>query len=189
MYLRGAATTNGRAPLILIDGVPRDNIRTIDPNEVASVSILKDASATAVFGVRGANGVILITTKRGSKGKTQLTASVDQSFSSFTAESERLESLDYMRFRNEASKNDGITDPPFTQEVMDRYANPLEGLDPNAPDYAEQVKLRNYMYPNHDYYREYIAKYVPQTRVNLGASGGTDRLSYFVNGVYLHQGW
>lgn len=188
MYLRGAATTNGRAPLILIDGVPRDNIRTIDPNEVASVSILKDASATAVFGVRGANGVILITTKRGSKGKTQLTASVDQSFSSFTREPERLESLDYMRLRNEASKNDGITDPPFTQEVMDKYANPLEGLDPNAPDYAEQVKLRNYMYPNHDYYREYIAKYVPQTRVNLGASGGTDRLSYFVNGVYLHQG-
>ncbi|MBX3256779.1 MAG: TonB-dependent receptor [Chitinophagaceae bacterium] len=188
MYLRGAATTNGRAPLILIDGVPRDNIRTIDPNEVASVSILKDASATAVFGVRGANGVILITTKRGSKGKTQLTASVDQSFSSFTREPERLESLDYMRLRNEAAKNDGITDPPFSQEVIARYTNPLEGLDPNAPDYEEQVKLRNYMYPNHDYYREYIAKYVPQTRVNLGASGGTDRLSYFVNGVYLHQG-
>lgn len=188
MYLRGAATTNGRAPLILIDGVPRDNIRTIDPNEVASISILKDASATAVFGVRGANGVILITTKRGSQGRTQLTASVDQSFSSFTREPERLHSLEYIALRNEAAKNDGITDLPFSQQVIDRYTNPLEGLDPNAPDYAEQKALREYMYPNHDYYREYIKKYVPQTRVNLGASGGTERLSYFVNGVYLHQG-
>lgn len=188
MYLRGAATVNGRSPLILIDGVPRDNIRTIDPNEVASISILKDASATAVFGVRGANGVILITTKRGSQGKTQLTASIDQSFSSFTREPERLHSLEYIKLRNEASKNDGITDLPFSQEVIDRYTNPLEGLNPNAPDYADQVKLREYMYPDHDYYREYIKKYVPQTRINLGASGGTERLTYFVNGVYLHQG-
>ncbi|VTQ04728.1 TonB-dependent receptor plug domain-containing protein [Sphingobacterium daejeonense] len=75
MFLRGAATTNGQAPLILIDGVPRDNIRTLDANEVETVTVLKDASATAVFGVRGANGVILITTKRGKVGKIELNAS------------------------------------------------------------------------------------------------------------------
>lgn len=69
MYLRGASTTNGQNPLILIDGVPRDDIGSLDPNEVQSVSILKDASATAVFGVRGANGVILVTTRRGDVGK------------------------------------------------------------------------------------------------------------------------
>ena len=61
-FIYVASTTNGANPLILIDGVPRDNISTLDPNEIASVSILKDASATAVFGVRGANGVIMITT-------------------------------------------------------------------------------------------------------------------------------
>mgnify|MGYP001557642252 CR=1 FL=1 len=72
LYLRGAATTNGKSPLILIDGVPRSNIRTLDPSEVASVTVLKDASSTAVFGVRGANGVILITTKRGTPGKAKL---------------------------------------------------------------------------------------------------------------------
>ena len=60
MYLRGVSTTNTQNPLILIDGVPRDNIMSIDPNEVESISVLKDASATAVFGVRGANGVILV---------------------------------------------------------------------------------------------------------------------------------
>src|SRR3546814_19273894 len=84
MYLRGAATLNGKSPLVLIDGVPRDNIRTIDANEVASISILKDASATAVFGVRGANGVILITTNRGEKGKTDINISLDQWYASFT---------------------------------------------------------------------------------------------------------
>lgn len=188
MYLRGAATTNGRSPLILIDGVPRDNIRTLDANEVASVSILKDASATAVFGVRGANGVILITTKRGSAGKNELTINAEQSYSSFTREPERLHSLEYMALRNEASKNDGITPLPFSEEVMAKYANPLAGLDPNDPDYARKAMVRKYIYPDHDYYREYISRYAPQTRVNMNVTGGTDKVSYFVNGGYLHQG-
>lgn len=188
MYLRGAATTNGRSPLILIDGVPRDNIRTLDANEVASVSILKDASATAVFGVRGANGVILITTKRGSAGKNELTINAEQSFTSFTREPERLHSLEYMALRNEASKNDGITPLPFSEEVMAKYANPLAGLDPSDPDYARKAMVRKYMYPDHDYYREYISRYAPQTRVNMNVTGGTDKVSYFVNGGYLHQG-
>ncbi len=188
MYLRGAATTNGRSPLILIDGVPRDNIRTLDANEVASVSILKDASATAVFGVRGANGVILITTKRGTAGKNELTINAEQSFTSFTREPERLHSLEYMVLRNEASKNDGITPLPFSEETMAKYANPLAGLDPNDPDYARKAMVRKYIYPDHDYYREYVSRYAPQTRVNMNVTGGTDKVSYFVNGGYLHQG-
>ena len=188
MYLRGAATTNGTSPLILIDGVPRDNIRTIDPNEVATISILKDASATALFGVRGANGVILITTRRGVEGKMQLTLNAQQSYTSFTREPERLHSLEYMALRNEAALNDGITTPPFSQTTIDMYANPLAGLDPNDPDYEAQARIRQYMYPDHDYYREYISRYAPQTRINLTASGGTNQISYFVNAAYLHQG-
>lgn len=69
--LRGAATINGTSPLILIDGVPRDNMDYLSADEVDNVSVLKDASATAVFGVRGANGAILITTKRGQTGQGQ----------------------------------------------------------------------------------------------------------------------
>lgn len=188
MYLRGAASTNGTSPLILIDGVPRDNIRTLSPHEIESVSILKDASATAVFGVRGANGVILITTRRGVEGKTELNISAVQSYTSFTREPERLHSLEYMDLRNEAAWNDGIETPPFSQEMMDRYANPLTGLDPNDPDYEEQANLRRYLYPDHDYYREYISRYTPQTRINMNVSGGTDKVKYFVNAGYLHQG-
>ncbi|NRF40550.1 TonB-dependent receptor [Pedobacter foliorum] len=188
MYLRGAATTNSKSPLILIDGVPRDNIRTIDASEVASVSVLKDASATAVFGVRGANGVILITTKRGSEGKPELSVNFDQSYSSFTREPERLHSIDYMKLRNEASQNDNISPLPFSQETMDKYLNPLAGLNPNDPDYAQKAAVRKYMYPDHDYYREFISRYSPQTRINTSASGGTERASYFINAAYLHQG-
>ena len=188
MYLRGAATTNTKSPLILIDGVPRDNIRTIDASEVATISVLKDASATAVFGVRGANGVILITTKRGTEGKPELSVNLDQSYSSFTREPERLHSIDYMKLRNEASKNDNISPLPFSQETMDKYLNPLAGLDPNDPDYAQKAAVRKYMYPDHDYYREFISRYSPQTRINTSASGGTERVSYFVNAAYLNQG-
>ncbi len=188
MYLRGAATTNGKNPLILIDGVPRDNIRTIDPNEVASISILKDASATALFGVRGANGVILITTRRGTEGKMQLSINAEQSYSSFTREPERLHSWEYMNLRNEASQNDGISPLPYDETTISRYINPLEGLDPNAEDYAEQKRIREYMYPDHDYYREYISRYSPQTRLNMNASGGSQKIGFFVNAGYLHQG-
>ena len=187
LYLRGAATTNGTDPLILIDGVPRDNIRTIDPNEVATISILKDASATALFGVRGANGVILITTRRGEEGKMQLNVSTQQSFTSFTREPSYVSSSQFMGLRNQAQINDGNA-IEYDELTMRRYANPLEGLDPNDPDYAEQARIRNYMYPSHDYYREYIAKHVPQTRVNISATGGTKQIGYFVNASYLHQG-
>ncbi len=187
MYLRGAATTNSSSPLILIDGVPRDNIRTIDPNEVESISILKDASATAVFGVRGANGVVIITTKRGTNSKTEFNVTAEQTFTSLTREPERLHALDYMRLRNEALANDNLP-IQYTEEIMARYENPLAGLNPNDPDYAQQKAIREYMYPDHDYYREFIKKHSPQTRINVGARGGTDKISYFVNGTYLHQG-
>lgn len=74
IYVRGITTLNNSAPLIQVDGVERD-FSQIDPNEVESITVLKDASATAVFGVRGANGVILITTKRGVEGKPKISAS------------------------------------------------------------------------------------------------------------------
>src|SRR5690606_4574483 len=188
MYLRGVATTNGRSPLILIGGVPRDNIRTIDAKEVESVSLLKDASTAPVCGGRGANGGILITTARSKEGAMDLNISLDQSYTSFTREPQRLHSLEYMALRNEAASMDGITTAPFSPEIISKYADPLQGLDPNDPDYENKAAVRRYMYPDHDYYREFIARYSPQTRLNINASGGTDRVSYFVNAAYLHQG-
>lgn len=188
MYLRGAATLNGTSPLILIDGVERSNIRTLDTHEIESISILKDASATAVFGVQGANGVLIITTKRGQKGRPQLSFNVTQTFSALTREPEHVSSLDYMALRNQALKNDGLKDGMFTAEQIAKYENPLAGLDPSDPDYERKAAIRRYMYPNNDYYRMMINRWSPQTVVNGNLSGGTDKISYFVNVGYTHQG-
>lgn len=187
LMLRGAATLNGKTPIILIDGVPRDNMDYLSADEVDNISVLKDASATAVFGVRGANGAILITTKRGQTGKAKLDLNFEQSWTSFTREPERLTSLEYIDMRNQASLNDH-KDAPFDEIIRAKYADPLKGLDPNDPDYAKKAAQMQYLYPNHDYYRELIKRYTPQTRVNMNISGGTEKVKYFVNAAYLHQG-
>lgn len=187
MYLRGAATTNGKSPLILVDGVERDNIRTIDMNEVESISVLKDASATALYGVQGANGVILIQTRKGQKGKAQFNISVDQSWTSFTKEPSRLHSWEYCELRNEALMNDSQA-PEFSEETIAKFRNPLLGLDPSSPDYDNQVAIRKAVYCDNDYYRMYLKSNTPQTRANANISGGTDFVNYFVNVGYIHQG-
>ena len=187
MYLRGAATTNGKSPLILVDGVERDNIRTIDMNEVESISVLKDASATALYGVQGANGVILIQTRKGQKGKAQLNISVDQGWTSFTKEPSRLHSWEYCELRNEALMNSGEK-AAFSDETIAIFRNPLLGLDPSSPDYDNQVAIRKAVYCDNDYYRMYLKSNTPQTRANANISGGTDFVNYFVNVGYIHQG-
>ena len=187
MYLRGAATTNGKSPLILVDGVERDNIRTIDMNEVESISVLKYASATALYGVQGANGVILIQTRKGQKGKAQLNISVDQGWTSFTKEPSRLHSWEYCELRNEALMNSGEK-AAFSDETIAKFRNPLLGLDPSSPDYDNQVAIRKAVYCDNDYYRMYLKSNTPQTRANANISGGTDFVNYFVNVGYIHQG-
>ncbi|MDR1156429.1 MAG: TonB-dependent receptor [Bacteroidales bacterium] len=176
LYLRGVGTINDASPLILIDGVPRTNISVLDPNEIASVSILKDASATAVFGVRGANGAILITTRRGTPGKTELSLSVDQSFQQFTTRMGRLHSWEFAELRNRAYLNDhpGALDAdlPYTSYMIDMYKSG-----------ADRV-----FYPDRDVFHDYFRDWSPQTRVNLNLNGGTERISYFLNVGYVGQG-
>jgi TonB-linked SusC/RagA family outer membrane protein len=173
LYLRGVGTVNGSNPLILIDGVPRENLSTLDPNEVASVSILKDASATAVFGVRGANGVILVTTRRGNAEKPELSISADYSLQSLSTHFDRIHSWEFAELRNQAARNDGVSGAnlPFTQYMIDKYRS---GEDP-------------VFYPDRDIYHDYFHDYAPQTRFNLNYSGGTGKLDYFVNAGYINQ--
>ena len=187
MYLRGAATTNGKNPLVIVDGVERsDGIRTLDMNEVESISVLKDASATGLYGVRGANGVIIITTRRGQKGKPNLSISFDQSMSQFTVEPERLHSWEYMELRNEALLNSG-SPAAYSDEVIEKFKNPLFGLTGNEPNYAELKKMREYLYCDNDYYRMMLKKFTPQSRFSANLSGGTDNVNYFLNIGYIHQ--
>ena len=179
MFLRGAATTNGTSPLILVDGVPRNTIREIDPNEIETVSVLKDASATAVFGVRGANGVILITTKRGSSGKLEVQPSVQFSLQQFARTPMRVHSWDYVRLLNEACVNDGVG-PEFTDDEVAIFDSWKNG---GPTDFATR-----YWYPD-NYWRDIIFKSTSyMVRGNVNVSGGTDRLRFFVNAGYLYQG-
>ncbi len=176
LYLRGVGTLNDASPLILIDGVPRTNISKMDPNEVESVSILKDASATAVFGVRGANGVILITTRRGQAGKAELNISLDRTYQGFLAKADRLHSWEFAELRNQAYMNDnpnGLeSDLPFTQYMIDKYKSGEDRV----------------FYPDRDVFHDYFRDWAPQTRLNSNFNGGGDKFTYFLNVGYIGQG-
>ena len=186
MFLRGAATTNGKSPLILVDGVERsDGIRALDMNEVESISVLKDASATGLYGVRGANGVILIQTRRGQKGKPNLNITFDQSMSSFTVQPDRLHSWEFLEMRNEAFRNDGKA-VPYSDEVIAKFKNPLFGLSGNEPNYQELKTMREYLYCDNDYYRMSFKQFTPQSRFNANITGGTDMVNYFLSLGYIH---
>lgn len=188
IYLRGASTVNGATPLILVDGTQRSNILSeIDPNEVESVSVLKDASATAVFGVRGANGVIIITTKHGTIGKPHISASVLQSYTSFSQIDSRLHSWDYMALKNEALENDGMN-AQYSDAIIEKFKNPLWGLSSSDSNYAQEVLARKYLYCDHYWMKEFFKTYTPQTKANINISGGTNKFSYFINAGYIHQG-
>lgn len=180
LFLRGAATYNDKSPLILVDGIPRQSIREIDANEVQAITVLKDASSTAVFGVRGANGVILITTRRGEKGKVSVNPSVAYSMQSFARKSTRRDSWDYVRMLNEARANEGAA-PEFSAEEIAKFDTWRDGSGPSS------VSDR-YWYPNTDWQSIYFKDYASMVRANVDISGGSERLQYFINAGYVYQG-
>lgn len=172
LYLRGQGTINGQNPIILVDGVPR-GISSIDPNEVETITILKDASATAMFGVRGANGVILVTTKRGKSGKPAINLTAESGIQGFTTVPSTVDAYDYARLRNQAGSNDSLGQNFFFSETALQHYK--LGDDP----------LR---YPNNNWPKLLMHKYTPQTRYDLNLSGGGEYVHYFINAGYLHQG-
>ena len=119
IFIRGQASLNGSTPLVLVDGVER-SFTQIDPNEVADITILKDASATAVYGVRGANGVILVTTKRGESGKTNVSVSTSWGIQTVTKFLDMANSYTYATTFNQARLSDGNS-PRFSDEVIEHF--------------------------------------------------------------------
>ena len=174
IFVRGKATftaDENAAPLIQVDGVERE-MWDIDPNEIESVTVLKDASATAVFGVRGANGVILITTKRGAEGKAHITASTSFSALMPTKMVKMASSYDYAMFHNAMHANDG-TAPEFSDAVIQKF---VDGSDP----------IR---FPSMNW-SDYIMKDVTlQTQHNVNISGGNKTVKYFISaGMFTQDG-
>lgn len=174
IYIRGSGSLDNSlaAPLVLVDGVERD-FSQIDPNEIESISVLKDASSTAVFGVRGANGVILVTTRRGLSGKPQISVSTSVGLQQPISLVEQTGSYEYARFWNMKQELDGITDKKlyFSREAVEAYRT---GSDP-------------IMYPS-IHWQDYIFKDIfLQSKNNINISGGSDKVKYFISVGYLYQ--
>ncbi|WP_298708780.1 TonB-dependent receptor, partial [Chitinophaga sp.] len=169
IYIRGMATTNTTAPLVLVDGVERE-WQQIDPTDIETFSVLKDASATAVYGVRGANGVILITTKRGAPGRPVLSISTQAAVQQPIRKPDYLGSYDFALLTNEALKNEGKP-AEYTASDLEHY----------------RLKNSPYTHPDNDYYEDFMRKASWQQLSNVSVRGGNEVLSYFISANHLHQ--
>jgi len=171
IYIRGISTLSSGStnPLILVDGVERE-MGNVDAEDIESFTVLKDAAATAVYGIRGANGVILITTKRGEEGAAKISASVHHSFNQLIRLPTVLDSYTFANLRNEALYNDGMP-LEYTLSDLEKYQNH------SAP----------YTHPDNNYAEDFLRKFAHKTQANVNISGGTDRIRYFVSGNYLNE--
>ena len=170
IYVRGVATWQDASPLIQVDGVERD-MSQIDPNEIESITVLKDASATAVFGVRGANGVILITTKRGAEGKAKISFTTSAGVNVRTKELDFANSYQYADYYNMMKINDG-EQPTFTDEQLVAFR-----------DHTDPI-----MYPDINWIDYCMNKASFQSQHNVNISGGTNNMRYFVSTGLFTQG-
>lgn len=166
--VRGTGTLNTASPYILIDGVESETMSSIDPNDIESISVLKDAASAAIYGSKAANGVILITTKRGSTGKPKISYSGYVSFQNATNMIDRLSSYEYASMYNQALQAEGKA-PRFTDEEIQKFK---DGTDP--------------LYPNTDWY-DLAYKTGIQHRHNLNIAGGTENVRYMGSIGYLNQ--
>jgi TonB-linked SusC/RagA family outer membrane protein len=174
IVIRGLSSWNGSAPLVLVDGVERD-FNTLDPNEINTISVLKDASATAVFGAKGANGVIIVTTKRGKVGKPQLDFSASYGIQKATRIPDHISSFTTMSMYNVGLMNGAKFQDLLPQSVLDQYQNPSSRI--NA--------LR---YPNVNWFDEVTREYAPTINANFNVSGGTNFVKYFCSLGYFNEG-
>ena len=165
-YIRGVSSFTGNtSPLVLVDGVERD-LDLVDTEDIASFSILKDASASAVYGVRGANGVILITTKKGAVGKPQVNVRTEFGFTQPTKKPKMVNSAQWAELYNEAYSTNY-----YSAEDIEMYRS---GADPD-------------LYPNVDWFDTMFNNMAANQRVNLNITGGSDIVRYYVAGSFYNE--
>ena len=174
IYIRGVGSLSESAssPLILVDGVERP-LNTVDPNEIESLSILKDAASTAVFGVRGANGVIIVTTKRGDAGKPKISVSSITGVQMPMSYIKQCSAYDFARYYNVFQWNDNVEEEVyyFTPEAIEAYRTNSDPI----------------MYPSTNWNEVMFRKAFLQTKNNINISGGSDKVRYFVSMGYMFQ--
>ncbi|MGN6493178.1 MAG: SusC/RagA family TonB-linked outer membrane protein [Agriterribacter sp.] len=169
-WIRGTSSfAGGTRPLVLVDGVPR-NMNDIEPDEIETFTLLKDAAATAVYGAEGANGVVLITSKRGKLQKTAISYRGEYSAIKPTRVPRFANSVEYLTLYNEALRNEG-KQPAFSDETIAKYAS---GEDPD-------------LYPSSNWYDIVLRDHTWNTRHTLNFRGGTERARFFVSGAYFQE--
>ena len=169
-WIRGVSTfAGGTSPLVLVDGVPR-SMSDIEPDEIETFSVLKDAAATAIYGAEGANGVVLVTTKRGRVEKAKISFKTEHTISSPTRLPEFVGSADYLDLFNEALHNDGEL-PQFSDDLIAHYRNN------DDPD----------LYPNTNWIDKMLRKNTFTHRYTLNVRGGTEKAKYFVSAAYYNE--
>jgi len=179
IYIRGQSTWNDSDPLILVDGIERP-MSSVDISSIESISVLKDASATAVFGVKGANGVILITTKRGKEGKTEIRVSANATMKIPSRLAGKYDSFDALRIRNLAIERELALYPSSWDDYIS-YAELDKYRNPSSEEEAER-------YPNVDWADELVKDFTMSYNGNVSASGGTSFVKYFTSVDYLYEG-
>ncbi|HOT14720.1 MAG TPA: TonB-dependent receptor [Bacteroidales bacterium] len=178
IYIRGQSSWNNSDPLVMVDGIER-KMSSVDISSIESISVLKDASATAVYGVKGANGVILITTKRGHEGKAEIHVSANATMKVPSKLATKADSYDALSVRNEAiirevSMNEASWEEYTPVAILEKYRNP-----------ANQEEAERY--PNVDWNDELIKDYAMSYSANINASGGTSHVKYFTSVDFLNE--
>ena len=187
--IRGVGSLNSAEPLVLVDGVER-SFSQLDANEIESISVLKDASATAVFGVRGANGVILVTTKRGTTGKASVTASVNTAVQTISKFIDFADSYTYGQMWNYTAITDALpmSQWPGTVNIADYTPYADAGIR-FTQDVMEHFRTGDMprTFPNMDWIKYIMNDSAWQEQANVNVNGGTDRVRYFVSAGFLNQ--
>lgn len=179
IVIRGSSSWNNSDPLVLVDGIERP-MNSVDISSVESVSVLKDASATAVYGVKGANGVILVTTKRGKEGAARIEISANTTVKAASKLPNKLDSYDALSARNVAIENElGLSPDSWAyikpQSIINKYRYPANLQESER-------------YPNVDWQDVLFKDYTTSQNVNLNVSGGTKFVKYFASADYVHEG-
>jgi len=187
--IRGVGSLNSAEPLVLVDGVER-SFSQLDPNEIESISVLKDASATAVFGVRGANGVILVTTKRGTTGKASVTASANAAVQTISKFIDFADSYTYGKMYNYTQITDALpmTQWPASPTISDYTPYAGTGIRFNQ-NVMEHFRLGDMprTFPSMDWIKYIMNDSAWQEQANVNVNGGTERVRYFVSAGFLNQ--
>ena len=178
LHIRGLATSRWSGPLVIVDGIicaynSNQTLEYISPSEIESVTILKDASTQALYGIQGANGLIVITTKRGKHNGLKINTRFDESMQQVTTTPTIYSSADYAEMRNQAAYNDGHgLNYLYSDEQIAKYRS---GEDPN-------------LYPNNNWYGRFFKDFASMQRFGIDVTGGNDKVQFFSNLNVMHQG-